>query len=159
MKQDEFERLCSVSAQLRKGLESISSGRVETGRVWVEEAARALNILLRIAESENNKEYSGEMMTLYNAETQVINALESIVCQQQHDEVQIARYFSSDYQQQVDGNCLDYNEFISHMGLLKKLTHSISVSVLAIAAKNNDVLTHHHVYVEKKDGSRTVRLC
>lgn len=55
MKQDEFERLCSVSAQLKKGLESISSGRVETGRVWVEEAARALNILLRIAEAENGK--------------------------------------------------------------------------------------------------------
>ncbi|EEI5751770.1 hypothetical protein HRW30_004985 [Salmonella enterica] len=56
MKQDEFERLCSVSAQLRKGLENIGSGRVETGRVWIEEAARALNILLRIAELENNKE-------------------------------------------------------------------------------------------------------
>lgn len=56
MKQDEFERLCSVSAQIKKGLENISSGRVESGRVWIEEAARALNILLRIAESENNRE-------------------------------------------------------------------------------------------------------
>lgn len=55
MKQEEFERLCSVSAQLRKGLESIGSGRVEAGRVWIEEAARALNILLRIAEAENGK--------------------------------------------------------------------------------------------------------
>ncbi len=56
MKHDEFERLCNVSAQLRKGLENIGSGRVETGRVWIEEAARALNILLRIAESENDRE-------------------------------------------------------------------------------------------------------
>lgn len=55
MKQDEFERLCSVSAKLKKGLENISSGRVESGRVWIEAAARALNILLRIAEAENDK--------------------------------------------------------------------------------------------------------
>lgn len=55
LKPDEFERLCSVSAQLKKGLENISSGRVESGRVWIEEAARALNILLRIAEAENDK--------------------------------------------------------------------------------------------------------
>lgn len=56
MKRSEFERLCSISAQMKKGLESISSGRVEAGRVWIDEAARALNILLRIAESENNRE-------------------------------------------------------------------------------------------------------
>ncbi|EDT7665908.1 hypothetical protein BEL55_004361 [Salmonella enterica subsp. enterica serovar Waycross] len=56
MKPEEQERLYSVSAQLKKGIENIASGRVETGRVWVEEASRALNILLRIAESENNRE-------------------------------------------------------------------------------------------------------
>lgn len=55
LKQDEFERLCIVSAQLKKGLENISSGRVESGRVWIEEAAWALNILLRIAEAENDE--------------------------------------------------------------------------------------------------------
>ncbi|HAG0017907.1 TPA: hypothetical protein G8O67_005316 [Salmonella enterica] len=56
MKDEELERLYSVSAQLKKGLENISTGRVETGRIWIEEAAIALNILLRIAESENNRE-------------------------------------------------------------------------------------------------------
>lgn len=56
LKGEELERLYSVSAQLKKGLENIGTGRVETGRVWIEEAARALNILLRIAESENNRE-------------------------------------------------------------------------------------------------------
>lgn len=56
MRPDEFERLCSVSAQLKKGLDNISSGRVESGRVWIEEAARALNILLRIADAENGQE-------------------------------------------------------------------------------------------------------
>ncbi|EKR4132814.1 hypothetical protein P8F49_001454 [Salmonella enterica] len=56
MKQDELERLYSISAQLKKGLENISTGRVEIGKVWVQEATRALNILLAIVDSENGKE-------------------------------------------------------------------------------------------------------
>ncbi|HAF2129998.1 TPA: hypothetical protein N2G35_004638 [Salmonella enterica] len=56
MKGEELERLYSVSAQLKKGLEHISTGRVEIGRVWIQEAARALSILLAIVESENGKE-------------------------------------------------------------------------------------------------------
>ncbi|MBA2158712.1 hypothetical protein CB025_14770 [Salmonella enterica subsp. diarizonae serovar 60:r:e,n,x,z15] len=56
MKREELERLYSVSAQLKKGLEHISSGRVGTGKAWVEEATRALNILLTIVGSENGKE-------------------------------------------------------------------------------------------------------
>ncbi|EDS8890389.1 hypothetical protein GQC79_005428 [Salmonella enterica] len=55
MKPDELERLCSISAQLKKGLENISTGRVDTGKAWVEEAARTLNILLRLVESENTR--------------------------------------------------------------------------------------------------------
>ncbi|EBH8947931.1 hypothetical protein MU985_003429 [Salmonella enterica] len=53
MKSDELERLYSISAQLKKGLENISTGRVDTGKAWVEEAARALNIFLRLVESKN----------------------------------------------------------------------------------------------------------
>ncbi|EAN5731427.1 hypothetical protein EJD04_00535 [Salmonella enterica] len=59
MKPDELERLYSVSAQLKKGIEHIKTGRVDVGRTWVEEAARTLNILLRIAEAEIGKEQSG----------------------------------------------------------------------------------------------------
>ncbi|EJA7720486.1 TPA: hypothetical protein G8M64_004943 [Salmonella enterica] len=59
MKGEELERLYSVSAQLKKGIGYISTGRVEPGRVWIEEAARSLNILLRIAEAEIGKAQSG----------------------------------------------------------------------------------------------------
>lgn len=55
MKPDELERFYSISAQLKKGLENISTGRVDTGKAWVEEAARTLNILLRLVESENTR--------------------------------------------------------------------------------------------------------
>ncbi|EJO2705108.1 hypothetical protein NRE95_000525 [Salmonella enterica] len=55
MKREELERLYSISAQLKKGLENINTGRVDTGKAWVEEGARALNILLRLVESENTR--------------------------------------------------------------------------------------------------------
>ncbi|HCA3883338.1 TPA: hypothetical protein MPK85_004012 [Salmonella enterica] len=55
MKREELERLYSISAQLKKGLENISTGRVDTGKAWVEEGAWALNILLRLVESENTR--------------------------------------------------------------------------------------------------------
>lgn len=56
LKREELERLYSISAQLKKGLENISTGRVGTGKAWVEEAARDLNILLTIVDSENGRE-------------------------------------------------------------------------------------------------------
>lgn len=54
MKPEELERLYSISAQLKHGPEHISTGRVETGRVWTQEAARSLNILITIAEAQEN---------------------------------------------------------------------------------------------------------
>lgn len=56
MKPDELERLYSVSAQMKKGLEHIKTGRVDVGRAWIEEAAISLNILITMTESENDKE-------------------------------------------------------------------------------------------------------
>lgn len=56
LKREELERLYSISAQLKNGIEHISTGRVEIGKVWVQEATRALNILIAIMDSENGKE-------------------------------------------------------------------------------------------------------
>ncbi|EAV0889091.1 hypothetical protein ETK16_09570 [Salmonella enterica] len=53
MKRDELERLYGISAQLKQGIEHINTGRVDIGKAWVEEGARALNILLRLVESKN----------------------------------------------------------------------------------------------------------
>ncbi|AJF71836.1 SnoaL-like domain [Raoultella terrigena] len=89
-------------------------------------------------------------------ETQiVIDALREIITNPQHEEEKIARYFSPDYQQQVDGKRLDYQGFIGHMALLKTLTSRMSLSVLAIAGDGNTVFTHHHVKVDKKSGQRS----
>lgn len=56
MKRDELEILHSISAQLKKGLEYISTGRVKIGNAWIQEATRDLNIMLTMAGAEDDKE-------------------------------------------------------------------------------------------------------
>lgn len=54
MKREELERLYSISAQLKHGLEHISTGRIEIGRVWTQEANRSLSILIAVTEDKEN---------------------------------------------------------------------------------------------------------
>lgn len=81
-----------------------------------------------------------------------MEALREIVGSPEHDERRIARYFSADYQQVVDGQSLDYQGFVQHMQCLKTLTTTMRVSVLASVCEGDTVFTHHHVSVLKRDG-------
>lgn len=90
-----------------------------------------------------------------NAAKLITQALHNIVCQPDHDEARIRSYFSPDYQQQVNGEALDFAGFVRHMAKLKQLTRSIDITVVAIASQHNEVLTRHHVSVEKKDGAQS----
>lgn len=85
----------------------------------------------------------------------VIEALQEIISNPEHHEIAISRYFSPDYQQQVDGKQLDYHGFIAHMALLKGLTTRMEVSLLAIAEQQNTVFTHHRVTVDKTSGEQS----
>lgn len=82
----------------------------------------------------------------------VLDALQAIIASPEHCEQQIARWFSPDYQQQVDGNLLNYRQFITHMATLKTVTRHMDLRVDAIAASGDSVLTHHHVSVTKQNG-------
>ncbi|MEC5317759.1 nuclear transport factor 2 family protein [Brenneria populi subsp. brevivirga] len=72
-----------------------------------------------------------------------------------HRPASIAAFFDAEYEQWVDGNRLCYNDFLHHMALLKQVTRSMSLTILAAAAQGDDVLTHHRVDVEKRDGARS----
>ncbi len=85
----------------------------------------------------------------------VMEALREIVGSPEHDERRIARYFSPDYQQVVDGQLLDYPGFVEHMQCLKTLTTTMTVSLLASVCEGNTVFTHHHVRVLKRDGEQS----
>lgn len=82
----------------------------------------------------------------------VLEALQSVTADPAHSQQQIPRWFSPDYQQQVDGNRLNYEQFIAHMATLKTITRSMTLHVDAIAANGNSVLTHHRVGVIKQNG-------
>lgn len=85
----------------------------------------------------------------------VIHALQEIVSNPRHDEKMIASYFAASYQQQVDGKCLDYPGFVSHMALLKTLTRQMEVLLLSVVAERDTVFTHHRVKVEKCDNTKS----
>lgn len=85
----------------------------------------------------------------------VLAALQQVVANPEHQPEQVAELFSRDYRQNVDGNLMNYEQFMQHMALLKQITRSMTVDILAIAAEGMAVLTHHVVNVEKRDGSRS----
>ena len=84
----------------------------------------------------------------------VINALQEVVSNPAHDEDKIKTYFSSVYQQIVDGHKLEYADFLSHMKTLKLVTSQIIINIKSVAAEGDTVFTHHFVEVKKsQDGN------
>jgi predicted SnoaL-like aldol condensation-catalyzing enzyme len=85
----------------------------------------------------------------------VLDTLQQVVANPLHQPPLIAERFSEDYRQQVDGNSLNYQQFVQHMALLKQLTHRMTLEIIAAAEQGDAVLTHHLVQVEKRDGTRS----
>lgn len=84
-----------------------------------------------------------------NNHTLVLNALTNIIGSTDNDEEAIARYFSPEYRQTVDGKHLTYPSFIEHMKLLKQQTINMNLDVLSSAENEDTVFTHHLVEVLK----------
>lgn len=94
------------------------------------------------------------MNTPFNSKEHVMAALREIVQAKECDEQRIAHYFSKDYIQNVDGNTLDYSQFIAHMKVLKTVLNDVGLKFLGVAGEDNLVFTHHHVLANKHDGSK-----
>lgn len=92
---------------------------------------------------------------LFSARQHVIDALHQVVTSPVHCPASIAAFFDAGYEQWVDGNRLCYKDFLHHMALLKQVTRSMSLTILAAASQGDDVLTHHRVEVAKQDGARS----
>ncbi|AHG18880.1 hypothetical protein Z042_04125 [Chania multitudinisentens RB-25] len=92
---------------------------------------------------------------MQNIKQTVIDALQTLVSNPEHDENKIAVFFDPSYQQVVDGKQLDYSGFIQHIAALKSHTKHMSVSIKSIVAENDTVFTHHYVNVEKNQGERS----
>lgn len=86
----------------------------------------------------------------------VLDALQTIISDPIHSPERIARCFSPEYQQQVDGNLLNYEQFVAHMATLKTLTRAMTIDIKTIANSGDDVLTHHYARITKQDGQTSL---
>ncbi|MEI8633456.1 hypothetical protein P4S72_18195 [Vibrio sp. PP-XX7] len=71
----------------------------------------------------------------------VIAALKTMIDSATVDPKTIGRYFSEDYVQIVDGQTLDYSQFIQHLDALKKATKRMKTTILASAFQGDEVFT------------------
>ncbi|MBC8953668.1 nuclear transport factor 2 family protein [Xenorhabdus sp. PB62.4] len=83
----------------------------------------------------------------------VVNALKYIL---ENDDLEISSigvFFSKDYFQVVNGKKISFNDFISHIKLLRKSLTDLNVTILSIAEHGENVHTHHMIKANKMDGS------
>lgn len=67
----------------------------------------------------------------------------------------VKKYFSEDYVQVVNGKKIDFNEFVTHLEVLKDATKSISITIKSIAEGDGCVHTQHIAQAVKKNGSKS----
>lgn len=83
----------------------------------------------------------------------VKQALDSVLGKQIGDIAVIEQFFSRDYIQVVDGKKIDFDEFVTHMQVLKEATESISITIKSIVQGENCVHTQHIAKAIKKGGA------
>lgn len=81
------------------------------------------------------------------------DAFSQIVESTSADEKVIADFFHPKYQQYVDGQQLDYSDFIQHMIVQKGVISNTVVNFKNIVAEDELVFTNHEVIATKNDGS------
>ncbi|ASK28872.1 hypothetical protein CEY12_01555 [Chryseobacterium sp. T16E-39] len=69
-----------------------------------------------------------------------------------YDEVLINKYFSEDYQQNVDNVLLDFNAFKKHIQKLKEKVSKQNVVLENIATNETSIFTKHYVTSILKNG-------
>lgn len=68
-------------------------------------------------------------------------------------EATVGKYFSKEYVQYVDGEMLDYDDFVAHMKAQKKALKSVNVRFKHIIVEDDKVATVHTIDAIKNDGS------
>lgn len=79
-------------------------------------------------------------------------ALKEVIENMEAGEEVFSRYFSPAYTQYVDGQILDYNDFVQHMTIQKTLLQSATLTIEHSMAEQNKICTVHKVNAIKKNG-------
>jgi hypothetical protein len=80
-------------------------------------------------------------------------AFAEVLANPEFNEETIARYFGPSYQQHVDGKILNYDQFVSHMKLMKQKTTALLFDFRTVVQEGNIVFTNHIVSGTKSDGT------
>lgn len=88
-----------------------------------------------------------------NLKQLIQTALHEVVENMNASEETIARYFSKDYIQKVDGKILNYAELVAHMRVQKAALMSAKVTIQYLITEGDFVASLHVVDAIKKDGS------
>ena len=62
------------------------------------------------------------------------------------------KYMTPDYVQHVDGKTLDFEEFVNHLGVLRREFKEVDVIVHDVAVSGNKIADIHYVTAVKHDG-------
>lgn len=116
----------------------------------------SLAMILMIPEISQAKQQKADSVTLDSSQADNANILKeafhNIIEADVVDDNQIARYFSKDYVQHVDGKTINYDQFVSHMHTQRKTLMSIKVTFLNVVSKGDIVFTNHIITAHTKDG-------
>lgn len=82
----------------------------------------------------------------------VIEAFSKVLGNPSFNEDTIARYFDRSYRQCVDGKELGYDQFVSHIALVKQRTQQLYFDYKTVIQEGNIVFTNHIVTATKSNG-------
>lgn len=72
------------------------------------------------------------------------------------DENTISQYFSPHYMQYVDGQQLNYEDFVQHMMVQKSLLISVKATIQQCVVEGNTLCTVHKIEAIKKNGNKII---
>lgn len=82
------------------------------------------------------------------------NAISDIFDGDTVDENVVAKYFSKDYIQYVDGKTLDYQQFIEHLHTQRKTVYNIRFTFEHLVSEGDKVVSIHYPEADKRSGGR-----
>lgn len=80
------------------------------------------------------------------------SAVEKFYADTFNDDAQIRRYFAPNYVQHVDGKTLQFEEFLTHVGFLRRATKSLRFEVIDALYTDGLLADRHRVHIVKDNG-------
>lgn len=85
----------------------------------------------------------------------LITTMFAAFCQPDTSAAKLARFFTPDYIQRVDGKQLDLTAFLDHFRALQAALRRLNITIEHVVSDGTTAATVHIAEAEKRDGSRS----